>query len=474
MAVRKSNQPAKAQTRLAGNEGERRQTSREFEDAAGLQRLLHSELAREAPATAPTETPPVEKTGPQVELHPAADRRSQSNNRRKVPAKSYSKLIKTIIGVVVVAVVGWMPVQRLFETSSVQAVINATLVNVRSPISGVVGGAIGELTVGKSVNLGNPLATIENSRIDANDVGHASEMLASQNADLNGVQERIAGLETIRDNMAARVAAYSQDRARRLEARIAGANARIDRVRAERDLLAIELGRLPNTSGKTAKAKSQQAEMNLRIVAADATIAEAEASRQVYVAEKAALEAGRFLGDDYNDNPRSAQRIDDINEMLVQLRADERRMLQQLSDSRDNLTQKAEYLNPQRYAALDAPVGGRIWEILTAPGEQVGADQPLLSLIDCSKLIVTAAVSESVYNFLSLGRSVKFLMDGSKVELPGTIVQLSGVAAAGSNFAINPSALTKEAYRVSISIDSKALGESCPVGRSGRVVFKQN
>lgn len=474
MAIRKANQSAKTQAISADNESDRRRAARAPEDAAGLQKLLQSELARQAPATTPVEAPPVEKTKPEVELHPAADRRGQSDDRRQPPAKSYSKLVKTIIGVVVVAVVGWMPVQRLFETSSVQAVVNATVVKVRSPISGVVGGPIGELTVGKPISIGNPLVTIENSRIDTNDVGHASEMLATQNADLQGVRQRIAGLESIRDEMAARVAVYRQDRADRLEARIAGTDARIDRARAERDLLAIELGRLPPTSGKTAKAKAQQDEIGLRIVAADATIAEAEASRQVYAAEQAALQAGRFLGDDYNDTPRSAQRIDDINEMLVQLRADETRMLQQVSDSQDNLTQKAEYLNPQRYAALDAPVGGRVWEVLTAPGEQVAADQPLLSLVDCSKLVVTAAVSEGVYNFLSLGRNVKFLMDGSKIELPGTVVQLSGIAAAGSNFAIDPSALTREAYRVGIAIDSASLGDSCPVGRSGRVVFKQN
>jgi hypothetical protein len=32
--------------------------------------------------------------------------------------------------------------------------------------------------------------------------------------------------------------------------------------------------------------------------------------------------------------------------------------------------------------------------------------------------------------------------------LPGKIVQLSGLAPASSNFAITPSALTKESYRV--------------------------
>lgn len=473
MAIRKPIQSATTQ-RLADNEADRRREAREPGDVAGLQKRLQSEIARQQPTAVPPQGLSNETAEPQTELHPAADRRQQTDDRRKPPARTFSKLVKSIIGIAVVAVVGWIPVQRLFETSSVQAVMNATVVTVRSPIAGIVGSTIGDLSVGKPVSLGKSLATIENSRVDTTEVNHAADALAARKADLIGIRQRIAGLEELRDDMTARVEIYRKDRAQRLAARIAEANARIAHASAERDLVSAEIGRLKSAPGKSTSSKSSQKEDRLRIASAEATVAEAEAAKLVLVAEQAALEAGRFLGDDYNDAPRSAQRVDDINEMLVQLRADESRMLQQQNDAQRTLVEESEQLNPQRFVALDAPVGGRVWEVLTAPGEQVAADQPLVSLVDCSRLIVTAAVSESVYNFLSLGWNVNFLMDGSKVELPGTVVQLSGVAAAGSNFAIDPSALTKEAYRVGIAVDTKQLGNACPVGRTGRVVFKNS
>lgn len=473
MSVRKLG-PSEANTGSATVKGDRRKPAARSEDAVALQQRLNREITRQQPATPNSPAPADKVAKPEPELHPAADRRQQSDDRRKPPARSYSKVIKSIVGIAVVGVVGYMPVQRLFETSSVQAVMNATIVTVRSPINGVVSGSIGQLNVGTPVEVGKPLVMLENSRVDTGKLDHATEMVATRSADLEGVRQRIASLEDIQKSVASRVATYRLDRETRLAARIDEANARITQAKAERDLVDAELGRITTLVDKNITAKSERQEMSLRLIAANARVDEVEAAKAVLKAEQEALSAGRFLGDDYNDAPRAAQRVDDIQELLVQLRADESRMESLLGSSQDQLIQESEQLNPQRFAAMDAPVGGRVWEILTAPGEQVVAGQHLLSLVDCSKLIVTAAVSESVYNFLSLGRDVQFKMDGSNIELPGTVVQLSGTAAAGSNFAIDPSALTKEAYRVGISVDAKLLGNACPVGRTGRVVFKKS
>ena len=56
------------------------------------------------------------------------------------PSHVKSRLIKSALGLALVAAVGWMPAQRLFQVSSVEAVVNARLVTVRSPINGIVAG----------------------------------------------------------------------------------------------------------------------------------------------------------------------------------------------------------------------------------------------------------------------------------------------------------------------------------------------
>jgi multidrug resistance efflux pump len=109
---------------------------------------------------------------------------------------------------------------------------------------------------------------------------------------------------------------------------------------------------------------------------------------------------------------------------------------------------------------------------MTAPGEDVRAGQPLLRLLDCSGAVVTANVTESVYNRLQLGSIAHFRPNDGGAELSGTIVNLTGSAGAAANLAISPDALSKEPYRVTVSIpDLNDAAQGCNVGRTGRVIF---
>jgi multidrug resistance efflux pump len=112
-----------------------------------------------------------------------------------------------------------------------------------------------------------------------------------------------------------------------------------------------------------------------------------------------------------------------------------------------------------------------VWEVLTAPGEQVNRGQDLLRMLDCSTAVVTATVSESVYNRLQVGAPARFrFRDGGK-EHEGFIVHLTGVAEAPANLAIAPRSLIKEAYRVTVAIPALTGSPTCQLGRTGRVVF---
>ena len=48
------------------------------------------------------------------------------------------RVAKSVLAVAIVVIVGWFPVQRFLEVSSTEAVVNARLVTVRSPIDGEV------------------------------------------------------------------------------------------------------------------------------------------------------------------------------------------------------------------------------------------------------------------------------------------------------------------------------------------------
>jgi hypothetical protein len=85
---------------------------------------------------------------------------------------------------------------------------------------------------------------------------------------------------------------------------------------------------------------------------------------------------------------------------------------------------------------------------------------------------VTAVVSEAVYNRLQLGSAASFRLRDGYVAMPGRVVNLTGVASAAANYAIAPSSLLKEQYRVAVEVPDLANdGQGCNLGRTGQVVF---
>lgn len=97
--------------------------------------------------------------------------------------------------------------------------------------------------------------------------------------------------------------------------------------------------------------------------------------------------------------------------------------------------------------------------------------QDLVRLLDCTGLVVTATVGETAYNHLRVGDPARFRFRGETIDHTGRIIGLTGVATAPANLAIQPSALAKEPYRVTVALPELAKPGACDVGRTGRVTF---
>jgi hypothetical protein len=97
----------------------------------------------------------------------------------------------------------------------------------------------------------------------------------------------------------------------------------------------------------------------------------------------------------------------------------------------------------------------------------------LVRLLDCSGMVVTATVGEAAYNRLRVGDPARFRFRGENADHNGRIIGVTGVGAAPANFAIQPAALAKEPYRVTVALPNLATSGQCDVGRTGRVTFEK-
>ena len=188
--------------------------------------------------------------------------------------------------------------------------------------------------------------------------------------------------------------------------------------------------------------------------------------------ELTAAKNGTYLGDSYNDRPSSVQREEEMRQRANDLNADLAHADAEIAWlSQEIVSEQLHYVSRSE-ADIRAPVNGRIWEMMTSPGEDVQAGQALLKLLDCSGAVVTANVTERVYNRLQLGEQASFEPNDGSPAIRGTIVNLTGASGAPANLAINPDALNKEPYRVTVSMPNlDTTGKDCAVGRTGRVVF---
>ncbi|AMJ62574.1 hypothetical protein AXW83_21760 [Bosea sp. PAMC 26642] len=368
---------------------------------------------------------------------------------------------------------GLIPLRTLLQTSSVEAVINARVMTLRAPIAGEIVALPVDLAASEAVPAGKILLSVVNPRADRTRLDDLRRSFGQMKNQHKAVEAKLAAARLSEADLDRQAEKFRLGRIEQLASRIAETESLIAVAGARREeaVAARERSETLARSGNVTAAEF--ARLTREVTAMTETETATRHRLAAIAVELAAARAGIFIGDSYNDRPSSVQRGDEMRQRIVDLGADLASLEAELQRLGPEL--EAEQTRHQAFAdvAMTLPVAGRIWETMVSPGEQVRVGQDLVRLIDCSTAIVTANVTESVYNRLSVGSTARFIpADGGK-ELQGRVVNLTGLAGAPANLAIEPAALSKESYRVTVSV--RELGsQSCGVGRTGRVVFGEH
>jgi multidrug resistance efflux pump len=369
------------------------------------------------------------------------------------PSRRLRRFMKAAAGIAIVAVFGWLPLKSVFQTSSVEAVVNSRVVTLRSPIDGKVVAAGSSLS-GESGIIGEDtlILRVVNPRGDRVRLDDLRRQMSRSVNERTNLTSKIASARLAQKDLARQAALFTEGRIRQLEARIAEIQASIGAAAARREEATATVERASSLirSGSVSS-------VELGRVTREQTIAlqtEAGARRRLDATqvELTAVREGTFLGDSYNDRPSSVQREEEMRQRAEELSADMARADAEIAWLAGEIaSEQLQYISHSE-AEIKVPVASRIWEVMTAPGEDVRAGQPLIRLLDCASAVVTANVTESVYNRLQVGSVAHFRPSDGGPELDGTVVNLTGSAAAAANLAINPDALSKEAYRATVSL----------------------
>ena len=384
-----------------------------------------------------------------------------------------SRLLKVMVGALLVMAVGWLPVRTLLQTTSTEAVINARLITLRAPIEGEVGAGLGASAIGMQLEPGAGLMKIVNRRAERGRLDDLNRLITRLESERVGLTARRDDLQAMHDDLSEQTRAFMDGRLRQLEARSAELTSEIAAAAANRQEAERALARaLPLAETQTITNATLE-KVKRDVTVTTETHAALRHRRAGIEVESASLRKGVFIGDSYNDRPRSSQRADEVAQRLSEVSATLREHETQLANLRGELGGETKRFAELAAAELSAPVRGSVWEVMTAPGETVVRGQELVRLLDCSGVVVTATVGETAYNRLRIGDPATFRLRGESRDHQGRIIGLTGVAAAPANLAIQPSALAKEPYRVTVALPGLATPGQCDVGRTGRVTFEK-
>jgi multidrug resistance efflux pump len=394
----------------------------------------------------------------------------------EIPARSWSSILrpalKVAVGLAILAVFGWLPLRAIWQTSSVEAVVNARLVTLRSPIDGGVSVTSGHPTASSMVNEGDVILRVVNARGDRSRLDDLRRQMSRLENERPSLAAKLASAEAAQQDLARQSAQFREGRILQLEARIAEIQSAIEAAgwRREEATAAVERASSLIKSGSVSTV--ELARLNREQSIAHQTEIGARRRLDAAKVELTAAQNGTYLGDSYNDRPSSVQREEEMRQRAGDLKADLAHADAEIAWLAHEIASEQEHYVNRAEADIKAPVTGRIWEIMTSPGEDVRAGQALLKLLDCSGAVVTANVTEGVYNRLQLGDQASFEPNDGSPAIQGAVVNLTGASGAPANLAINPDVLSKEPYRVTVSMPGiDTTGKDCTVGRTGRVVF---
>ena len=379
---------------------------------------------------------------------------------------------KSVAALAVVGLVVWMPAQRLFQTTSVEAIVNARTLTLRAPIDGIVSSVPTDLAVGATFPSGTPLLRITNSRADRTRFDDLRRLEERTGIETAGLKSRLDSIEQMHGEFVAQTRLFQKGRIAQLEARVEESKSNLAAANTRQEETAAVLDRALglDANGHEPKALLQKVRRDDEIAKQD--VRSIEQRIKGIMVELESARSGSFLGDSYNDRPRSSQRADELQQQIIELSS-------QLAVKQSTVIELQKEVNAERDrlqlnsdASVLAPSSTTVWELLTASGEHVQRGQDLMRLLDCNAALVTAVVSEAVYNRLQIGSAASFRLRDGNVAMPGRVVNLTGVASAAANYAIAPSSLLKEQYRVAVEVpDLTKDGQGCNLGRTGQVVF---
>lgn len=374
---------------------------------------------------------------------------------------------RLILGLVAIVVALWIIVGEQMSGATADAVVNAPIVTVRATVAGNL--TVPTRQLGGRITQGEVLASIQDPVVDRIRLDDLLMEARLEEATRVQIEALLSDTQAIRDTLVARTAIFREERLQELRTRLAHAEARLAILDAQGAIPDDDQQSLLDAVGDGTDRLPGEPRL-------DALVLD-HARERVAVLQIAlrAAEQNVFLGDGYNDAPNAEQRAIELESEIAALQSRLIEAQERSAAVRERADRERLRVNSLTGGDVSSPVTGLLWEVLQANGVNVQRGDPLLRLVDCQGAVVTASVTEGVYNALSIGDAAKFRLAGASSVYDATVARLAGSGAETiyRNLAVAPSQRHLERFDVALIVPQLAQSgpEACMIGRTGRAFF---
>ncbi|HAW23202.1 MAG TPA: HlyD family secretion protein, partial [Pseudomonas sp.] len=312
---------------------------------------------------------------------------------------------RLILGIIAIVVALWIIVGEQMSGASADAMVNAPVITIRAPVAGNL--SVPTRQFGARITQGEVIASIEDTVVDRVRLDDLLMEIRLEEATRVQIKALLSETQATREALLQRSQTFRSHRLEELRIRLSHAEARLE---------IFEAGGAPTDEDeqRLLEAVDDGAERLPGEPRLDALVLD-HARERVEVLQIAlrAAEQGVFLGDGYNDAPNAEQRATELASEIAALQT-------RLAEAEERVAAVGERVDRERLRVnsltggdLQAPVTGLMWEVLQADSVNVQRGDPILRLVDCGATIVTASVTERVYNTLAVGEAARFRLGGS-------------------------------------------------------------
>jgi len=188
---------------------------------------------------------------------------SRDSSDREIPGRPSSRTVHRILkiaaGVAIVAVFGWMPLKAIWQTSSVEAVVNARIVTLRSPIDGTVSSKSGQSTALSVVKEGDVILRVVNARGDRNRLDDLRRQMSRLDNERPTLAAKLVSSQALQRDLARQASQFREGRILQLEARIAEIQSAIEAAISRREADgSASVSRRPCSCCRPARSRSRR------------------------------------------------------------------------------------------------------------------------------------------------------------------------------------------------------------------------